>query len=581
LITRVSMYRFKQFDGHTVNLTAGGVTLLAGGNNSGKSSLLHALAVWEFCRTASMMERGADSLLAESVHKQGFGLGDEEFSPIPVPSLKHLWTNLKTQKTEAEPDGYTLRIGCHWTLDDGCERELEFGLSLANDRLFVKTTASNLKADEPMPTVAYLPPFAGISAHEERTRGAIRRRRIGEGLAGAVLRNLLLDMHQENSIERRRLRGDKSKISDPDLRRLRETDPWELLSGTLREVFGAELDVDDFREEYHSYINVKISKGTVNGFKLKRFPNYTPRDLMVEGSGFLQWLSVYTLATTPGLTTLLFDEPDAHLHPTLQNQLMDQLESLAVASGKQVLLATHSSEIIRNSDPRQILNVSRGGLRYLSEEGQKIALLSGMGSDYSPKIERARSTGKLLFVEGMSDLKVLKAVAKTIGVEWPTAWVEWRSSTGHKERKQLFIAFSEEFQQPLTVLSLRDRDDESLETVGPGLEDKVVPDDGLFHTRKWRRRYIESYLVCPRALAAASGLELSEVEARLRDEHGLAVGTTFTAAHAPQALMDVRAKEVFHSFHVSAPDVASSLTVEEVCDDLKTLIQELVSLAGS
>ena len=56
-------------------------------------------------------------------------------------------------------------------------------------------------------------------------------------------------MHQENVRERRRLRGDKSKISDPDLRRLRETDPWELLSGTLREVFGAELEVDDFRAE--------------------------------------------------------------------------------------------------------------------------------------------------------------------------------------------------------------------------------------------------------------------------------------------------------------------------------------------
>lgn len=574
------MYRFKQFKDHAAELSPTGVSLLAGGNNSGKSSLLHALAVWEFCRTASVMERGSESLLAGAAHKQGFGLGDEEFSPIPVPSLKHLWTNLKTQKTEAETDGYTLRIGCQWSLDDGSERELEFGLSLANDRLFVRTTSSNLHAEDPVPTVAYLPPFAGIAAHEERTRGAIRRRRIGEGLAGAVLRNLLLDMYQENAAERRRLRGEKSKISDVDLRRLRETDPWELLSSTLREVFGAELEIDDFREEYHSYINVKITKGTANGFKFKRFPNYTPRDLMVEGSGFLQWLSVYTLATTPGLTTLLFDEPDAHLHPTLQNQLLDQLENLAAVGGKQVLLATHSSEIIRNSDPRQILMVSGRGLKYLKEERQKIALLSGLGSDYSPKIERARATGKLLFVEGISDLKVLQAVAKTLGMEWPTAWVEWRTSTGHKERKQLFLAFTEEFQTPLTVVSLRDRDDEARDSVGPNLEDKVVLDDGLFHTRKWRRRYIESYLVCPRALAAASGLDLAVVEARLRDEHGLAVGATFTDRDAPQALMDVRAKEVLDSLAVAPVEVARELAVGEVCDDLKTFLSELVSLTA-
>ena len=30
--------------------------------------------------------------------RQGIGLGDDEFSPINVPSLKHLWTNLKSQK---------------------------------------------------------------------------------------------------------------------------------------------------------------------------------------------------------------------------------------------------------------------------------------------------------------------------------------------------------------------------------------------------------------------------------------------------------------------------------------------------
>jgi hypothetical protein len=32
--------------------------------HSGKSSILHGLAVWEFCRTAIEMERGADVFLA-------------------------------------------------------------------------------------------------------------------------------------------------------------------------------------------------------------------------------------------------------------------------------------------------------------------------------------------------------------------------------------------------------------------------------------------------------------------------------------------------------------------------------------
>src|SRR5262245_38656447 len=47
-----------------------------------------------------------------------------------------------------------------------------------------------------------------------RLPGAIRRRRIGEGPAGAVLRNLLLDMYDRNQEERRRARGQPS-VDEP------------------------------------------------------------------------------------------------------------------------------------------------------------------------------------------------------------------------------------------------------------------------------------------------------------------------------------------------------------------------------
>ena len=84
-------------------------------------------------------------------------------------------------------------------------------------------------------------------------------------------------MQQRNLTERQRLRGTKSKISDPDLRELRASDPWELLQQNLRRTFGAELDITPFREEYHSYIQVQVLKGTVEGFKLKRYRVRVPR----------------------------------------------------------------------------------------------------------------------------------------------------------------------------------------------------------------------------------------------------------------------------------------------------------------
>jgi predicted ATPase len=582
VLAKVSFHRFKQFRDNSFDLHPG-VSLLGGGNNAGKSTILHGLAIWEFCRTAVEMERGAEAFLAD-YSGQGLGLGDDEFSPINVPSLKHLWTNLKTQRID-ESDGYTLQIRCNWTRD-GEDHFLEFGLSLANDRLFVKRTASNLGAEDGIPRLAYLPPFAGMTDREMRTSGAIRRRRIGEGLAGAVLRNILLDMQVTNASERARLRGDRSKISNSDLAKLRASDPWELIQQKLRTTFGVELDVANFREEYHSYIQIEVVKGDVQGYKIKRYPEYNKRDLMVEGSGFLQWLSVFALATSPDIDVLLLDEPDAHLHPSLQVQLLESLRDLAGSSGKQVLIATHSTEILRNAEPGDIFQVRGLESRYLEKENQKVGLLAGMGTDYAPRVDGAKKTKRVLFVEGRSDVRILKILAERLDIEWPSSWIEWRTTQGQKERRQLYLALREEIPD-LLALSLRDRDDEPGETVKADLVDNAIPADPNFQSRRWRRRHIESYLIWPPAIAAASAITEEKVREYLMDQHGIAVGDQFAESDAPQGLMDVRGKAILSDgdlavlgqLPIGAVDVAQHLDADVIPADIKTFLADVVALA--
>ncbi|MQW78196.1 AAA family ATPase [Nocardioides sp. dk4132] len=589
MIRRVRLRRFKQFKDEAVELIPAGVTLIAGGNNSGKSSLLHALAVWEFCRTAIEMERGDETFLASS-HRQGLGVGGDEFSPVAVPSLKHLWTNLKTQKEPQDPDGYTLRIRCEWEAN-GPDQYLEFGLALANDRLFVKVTASNLVAGFRLPVIAYLPPFAGITDRETKVSQAIRRRRTGEGLAGAVLRNLLLDIEQHNSDRRVELRQGKSKISESDLRVLRATDPWELLQQALRTTFGAELVIDPFRDEYHSYIRIDVVKGSLVGHKLSRYPGYNKRDLMVEGSGFLQWLSVYTLATSPDVDVLLLDEPDAHLHPTLQVQMMTSLATLATAGEKQVLVATHSSELLRRWSVDRILQVKakgRGKFKYLSEDHQKVGLLAGLGSAYAPRIDPIRRAGRVLFLEGGTDERMLSALATRLGRDELDGWPVWCTSAHHKERFQLFRALAEEI-PGLVAVSLRDRDDEPINTVGVQLNDQNYPSRDNFFALKWRRRHLESYLVHPDAIARCTGKDPDAVKQELADNFSLAVGTNFTVSDCPDLLMQANGKDILKESTVALltgsgqepEDVAMILETGEVCDDLRTFFDRLADLNPS
>lgn len=578
MISRVSFHRFKQFADESFDLQPG-VSLLAGGNNSGKTTILHGMAIWEFCRTALEMERGAETFVAGKMG-QGLGLGDDEFSPINVPSLKHLWTNLKSAR-DTEVDGYTLLLGCEW--GHHVSRRLEFGLALANDRLFLKATNSDLTEEDRIPRMAYLPPFAGMTDREIRTTGAIRRRRIGEGLAGAVLRNSLLDMYSINIAERKRLRGDKVKVGDADLANLRKTDGWELLQQNLRITFGAELDVRPFQEEYHSYIQVEVVKGKVDGYKIRRYPGFNKRDLMVEGSGFLQWLSVFALAYDPSIEVLLLDEPDAHLHPALQEQLLVELEKVAADSGKQILIATHSAEILRNARPSSILHVrGASGGKYLSLDSQKIGLLAGIGSDYAPRLDKLRKTKRLLFVEGTSDLAILKLFAARRGVEWPDAWVEWRTTRSQKERKMLCLELRKEI-PGLVVISLRDRDDESLNGVSADLVDPTASGDASFLPRRWRRRYIESYLIWPEAMAEVLGCSEEEVIAALADSHAVVISPSFLLSDAPDAIMDLRGKEILSSPSTKPGPLAQAVGAREVAaamkvvpDDVATFIDELL-----
>jgi hypothetical protein len=270
MITSVRLTRFKRFNNTTIELHPKGLSFLAGGNNSGKSTLLQAIAVWEFCRFVLEMEKGRASLLP-NFPGQGLGLSDDEFSPIAVASLKHLWTNLKSQI--AGEEGYSLAIECRWLVDGNVEKRLKLALALTNDRLFIKTAETNLLENDKLPTVAYLPPFAGIVSRENQMSGAERRSMIGRGLAGGVIRNLLLDMFQANQKERARLKEGKTKIKNSDLAKLRRDDPWEILQATMARIFGLQLDIDPFNELYHSYIRVKCIKVSWDGTKFLRLAN--------------------------------------------------------------------------------------------------------------------------------------------------------------------------------------------------------------------------------------------------------------------------------------------------------------------
>lgn len=596
MIKELWVQNFKRFPNKTFRFTPSGVSLLAGGNNSGKSTALQALAIWEFCRGAIEAHKGRDAL-STPYSGEPIRIAADRFSPLAIPRLDHLWTNLNPRAgyQAGQPDAaYTLRLRCTWDAehnDETVERFLEFGLKLTHERLSVKPIASNVINGEAIPRCAYLPSFAGIATREERLSRAMQSRLVGRGLAGAALRNILFDLHagshdalQQALAGRRRLRGEER-------RQFYRTDPWLQLRDVLQRVFRCDLRVKSFDERYDLAIAIELFRGEFQDGQFRKHAGYRLRDIMVEGSGLLQWLSVYALAVAPDINVLLLDEPDAHLHPSLQGHLLERLRSLARENSKQVLLSTHSTELLRRVEADSIYGFQDGRTGYLNTSSQRVALFEGLGSEYSPKLDEVRRHRRIIFHEGSFDESILRRMAETMGQALPQSLVFWQSLTDHPQRRMLFEELLVEL-PGLRAMSLRDRDSLELAQVGLELREHNHEDRNGFLCRTLRRRHLENYLLCPAAIARASGHAVQEVTDFINDTWGVAVGGDLVTSDCPPGLRDARGKEILHEgirprggeparesveahFGCTRHQIAEQMTADEIPEDIRRLVGEL------
>lgn len=564
--------------------------LLVGGNNSGKTTLLHALATWEFCKTVLIYEKSPKALLND-FRGDGYGITIDDFTPINLPSFKSLWTNLTATS------GYTLSIKCYWDDNTGNEKFLEISLALAQERLYIKPTASNLVEGDVLPKIAYLPTFAGIGSKEQWFPKAYRNKLIGQGLAGAILRNQIMELWLQNIKLRNDRKNGRMRLSDADLKYIRENDPYDILNQYVFKVFQGVLYPKRFDPEFHTHVQINFRKGEIKGKRFAPFPKYNERDIMMEGRGFLQWLSVLTFVLTPDINVLLLDEPDSHLHCVLKSELFDDLKQIAAKQLKQVIVATHSSEVIKAFDYAEILSIIKGKPKYLTEEEGKCLVLSSLGTEFFPSLESLQRNKKAFLVENNSDAKFLEIFCNKFDI-WPDNITIWATATKHKERKA-FYNFLRNSITDLKVLSLNDRDNRNYSDITKSLHDNHCPNDVHdgnceLRCRTWRRWEMESYLVCPEAIARLVQKQsddksydvcLQEVKDYI-STLGIVVQADYKQSDktiSNGVLFDRDAKElvspICSKFRITKYDIAKEMNTNEIFEDVRTLLNEILAFS--
>ena len=381
MLTRLAVRNFKLFD--DIELDLGQQVVLIGPNNAGKTTALQALALWDVGLKRWLEKRGAGAMPSK---RPGVTVNRRDLIALPVPTAKLLWRDLHTHSTGRFEDGRqrTEHVRIEIVVDGiGWSCGLEF--DYANEESFYCRPLRQENGDRtPVPEaagdvrVAYLPPMSGLAANETRLdQGAINVR-LGEGRTAEVLRNLCYRILEAKDAAER----------------------WQRLDERIHKLFGSRLDEPKYIPERGE---ISMTYRTHDGLRL---------DLSACGRGQQQTMLLLAhMAANPG-SVLLLDEPDAHLEILRQRQIYQVLSETADETRSQIIAASHSEVMLNEAAGRDVLVAFVGKPHRLDNRGSQVAkALKDIGFEHYVQAEK---TGWVLYLEGATDLAILRALARRL-----------------------------------------------------------------------------------------------------------------------------------------------------------------------
>jgi predicted ATPase len=460
MITKFTISNFKRLD--EVEIELGNSVVFIGPNNSGKTSALQALALWDV-GWRRWAEKRDDSSASE---RKGVVINRRDLNAVPVPSARLLWRDLHTRETSREggkqkTENVFIRLtaeGVHCDKPWICALDFYY----ANEESFYCRLAEPTDGRVPdgarAHNIVFLPPMSGLADREYRKETGEIAVLIGEGRTAEVLRNLCLQLYS---------REDKTG--------------WNRLLLHIQSMFGIELRAPVYLKERSE---ITLGYREVRGVEL---------DITSSGRGCQQVLLLLSyLLANPG-AVLLLDEPDAHLEILRQRDVYNMLTSIAGETNSQVIAASHSEVVLQEAAERDVVVAFVGKPHRMdtrSKHQVKKALESIRMADYFV----AQQKGWMLYVEGSTDLAILQKLAERLNHDASNVLrakvpVNYLGTNKPQEARAHFQGLREA-KPDLVGIALFDRLDKELQT-GSALVEQM-----------WTRREIENYLVTPESLRA-------------------------------------------------------------------------------
>jgi predicted ATPase len=384
MLTKLTLRNFKRFG--QVEIELGSPVVFIGPNNSGKTSAMQALALWNIGLNRWNEKRSGKSTPEK---RPGVTVNRRDLVAIPIPDANLLWRDLHVRDVQMvdgrqRTSNVRVEIVVEGTANDrswACGLEFDY----ANQESFYCRPLRVCKGKTPerMPVpdeagqarITYLPPMSGLAATETRLDPGAVDVRMGEGRTAEVLRNICFQVYQE------------------------QKEDWKRLAAQIKNLFGTEIEAPRYMPQRGEIVMSYREHGTT-------------LDMSSAGRGLQQTVLLLAyMYANPG-AVLLLDEPDAHLEILRQRQTYRLLTDVARASRSQIIAASHSEVLLNEAAGRDLVVAFLGQPHRIDDRGSQV--LKALREIGFEQYYQAEQTGWVLYLEGSTDLAILHALARRL-----------------------------------------------------------------------------------------------------------------------------------------------------------------------
>ena len=556
MIRKLEVRNFKRFKSASFDLDDR--LVIVGPNNCGKTTLLQAISLWAEVWWHWSKDEAAAGWLREDgsapvrTSENGYATNTvDTVRSVSVLDFADLWYN----KVVQEP----VVLEMH-TTEWHVALELHFRTSATlavrpADAVPAKELRACLRG--PLAPV-YISSALRIEDNEAELADHILPIRLSCGRGASVLKNMLLRLSESN-------------------------DAWDALVRSIHSLFGYTLS--------------RPSRGD----PLRVYYRHSETDALLEiacaGSGFLQVLLLFASLLYGRANVVLVDEPDMHLHRLLQNEVYTQLDRAPnLLLGKnscdqarhphkergQLMVSTHSDVLVDEVDMDRLRSVTNTGLL---EVRKPSVLKDALRVVTNSHIHTALVVGRVLYVEGKTDVPILRAWAKAIGhpmlsfLEKPFAVHTAKKDGGAFAQKHYRALHT--VVPSLRGIELRDRNSQDIEQSTRDEAMRLTPPRTY-----WHRYEIENYLLHPDAiLRVVARREGSKAKARAEKHFEgnwprVVIDDPLENSH----FLDTKGKGIIANVMESAGvpwrdrecvEIAEEMTATEVHPDVEKKLDEL------